>query len=201
MINVIMITLLLLGFQLLMNVIGEKIGYELDKKYYAVSLIFNLVCSGIMNYKYQMYIHVIPQIILLLITITILISACMIDWKYQDLPDSFNLIVAILGATDIFLFMRGNLVSHLISAVALFAIFLILAVVTGGAIGGGDIKLMGALGLFFPYQLIPKILIYGFFPGAVFGLILIILKKKKKEDMIAFGPFLVLGVIITILLS
>lgn len=201
MINVIVITLLLLGFQILMNIIGEKIGYKLDKKYHVVSLILNLVCSGIMNYKYHMDVQVAPQIILLLITITILISSCMIDWKYQELPDSFNLVVAILGTIDIFLFMRTGLVPHIISAVALFAIFFLLAILTGGAVGGGDIKLMGALGLFFHYALIPRILIYGFFPGAVFGLILIILKKKKKEDMIAFGPFLVLGVILTMLVG
>lgn len=193
--NVIVITLLL-AFQILMNIIGEKIGYKLDKKYYVASSIFNLVCSSIMLNKYP----IVPQIILLLITITILITACMIDWKYQELPDSLNLVVAILGLIDLFVFMRGDLIPHLICSVALFAILLVMAIITGGAIGGGDIKLMGAVGLFFPYQLIPKILIWGFTPGALFGLILIILKKKKKEDMIAFGPFLVLGVILTILM-
>lgn len=196
MINYIMVALMLLGFQLLMNFIGEKIGYKLTPGYHIAGFATNLLCSTIMLNKYGIR----PQIILLLITITILITSCLIDWKYQDLPDSFNLIVGILGIINLILYAKVVLIPHIICAVALFILFVLLATLTGGAIGGGDIKLMGAVGLFFHYMLIPKILIYGFLPGAIYGLILMILKKKKKDDMIAFGPFLVLGVIITMLI-
>lgn len=197
--NNIIIIILLLLFQILMNFIGQKIGYKFDKKQNIVSVFSNLAFSIVFLYK-----HIdmtLPQIVFLLLIITILITSCMIDWKYQELPDSLNLIVLILGFVYIILFIKSNFLPHIICSVALFTIFLLMAFLTGGAIGGGDIKLMGAVGLFFSYKLIPSILIYGFTPGALFGAILIILKKKKKEDMIAFGPFLVLGVILTILLK
>jgi len=42
-------------------------------------------------------------------------------------------------------------------------------------------------------------LFLGFFLGALIGIILIIAKIKKREDAIPFGPFIVLGSIITLL--
>lgn len=65
--------------------------------------------------------------------------------------------------------------------------------------GFGDVKLMGALGLFFGWRNIIAISILSFFIAAIFSLVLIVVKKIKKqevEEFIPFGPFIVLATFI-----
>ncbi len=57
---------------------------------------------------------------------------------------------------------------------------------------------MGAIGLFFGWRQIIIISLIGFLIGAIIGIALMILKRKSSGDYIPFGPFLVLGAIITI---
>lgn len=62
------------------------------------------------------------------------------------------------------------------------------------AMGGGDVKLAGAMGavlgpgyLFFSYTLLSIVL------GAVVGVLLIALKIRSRKDMIPFGPMMAVG--------
>ena len=64
--------------------------------------------------------------------------------------------------------------------------------------GLGDVKLMGALGLYF--GLIPTCIIsvLSFLIGAIISIMIMIAKKNRKDGYIPFGPFIVLATIITI---
>jgi leader peptidase (prepilin peptidase)/N-methyltransferase len=74
-----------------------------------------------------------------------------------------------------------------------------LAVFKKEAMGGGDVKLAAMIGAFIGWKLIILSLFIGFFIGAVMGMILIMAKIKSKEDLIPFGPFIVLGSLISFL--
>ncbi|MGQ9609392.1 MAG: prepilin peptidase [bacterium] len=86
------------------------------------------------------------------------------------------------------------------------AIMILLIAIVGRAVfhkeamGIGDVKLMAMIGMYiglWPY--IPLILIIGAFIGSMFGLILIILRRKKMDSYIPFGPFLSIGAVISLL--
>ena len=62
--------------------------------------------------------------------------------------------------------------------------------------GFGDVKLMGALGLFFGWRLTIMITLISFLLGAVIGVILIIKNRKKGMDYMPFGPFIVISTLI-----
>ena len=64
--------------------------------------------------------------------------------------------------------------------------------------GLGDVKLMGALGLFFGWRMIIIISLMAFLLGAIIGICLIITKKKTSDDYIPFGPFIVIAALIAI---
>ena len=64
--------------------------------------------------------------------------------------------------------------------------------------GLGDVKLMGALGLFFGLTKIIAISVLAFLIGAVLSIILLVTKIKKKNEYIPFGPFIVLGTFVAI---
>jgi len=77
-------------------------------------------------------------------------------------------------------------------------ILLLLALVYRGGMGGGDIKLMAAIGLFLgPYVLFD--LFVGVLLGSISGIYLIAVKGRSRKDLIPFGPFLVIGAYATLL--
>ena len=64
--------------------------------------------------------------------------------------------------------------------------------------GFGDVKLMGALGLYFGLSNIIAITLLSFLIGAILSIILLITKIRKIDEYIPFGPFIVLGTFISI---
>lgn len=64
--------------------------------------------------------------------------------------------------------------------------------------GFGDVKLMGALGLYFGLSNIIIITLLSFLIGAVLSIILLVTKIKKMDEYIPFGPFIVFGTFISI---
>ncbi len=64
--------------------------------------------------------------------------------------------------------------------------------------GFGDVKLMGALGLFFGFSGTIIITLIAFLLGAIISVFLLLTKKKKTDEYIPFGPFIVLAAIIVI---
>lgn len=63
--------------------------------------------------------------------------------------------------------------------------------------GFGDVKLMGALGLYFGLSNIIVITLVSFLIGAILSIILLATKIKKMDEYIPFGPFIVLGTFIS----
>ncbi len=64
--------------------------------------------------------------------------------------------------------------------------------------GFGDVKLMGALGLYFGLSNIIVITLLSFLIGAILSIVLLATKIKKMDEYIPFGPFIVLGTFISI---
>ncbi len=91
-------------------------------------------------------------------------------------------------------FLTGVLMAILIGGFFYFLIF----ITKGKGMGGGDVKLGAFIGLMlgFPQALI--VLILSFLTGAIFSIILIILRKKHFGQTIPFGPFLVTGSLLTL---
>ena len=94
-------------------------------------------------------------------------------------------------------------IDMLLGMVAGAGIFLFITLVGGliagkEAMGFGDVKLMGALGLFFGWRTIIIISLIAFLLGAIIGVALIICKRKTGDEYIPFGPFIVIATIIAI---
>ncbi len=63
------------------------------------------------------------------------------------------------------------------------------------AMGGGDVKLMAAIGAFIGWKLV----ILAFFIAPFFGAILgVMLKVRENKDVIPYGPFLSLGALLAV---
>lgn len=172
--------------------------YEFNKKEIMYGAILNGTINALITYRYTP-IEDIGYYLILMSVSTLLTAHFIIDCKYQDLPDLYNGIILILSIISLVIWHIDTPMLYIITAITMFLGFLLIAMLTG-ALGGGDIKLMGAVGMFFHYSQIPSLLIYSFFLGSIFALFLIVIKKKKKDDKFAFGPFLIMGIIATLII-
>lgn len=141
------------------------------------------------------------------------ISHIIIDLIKNELPDLSNIFIAFYGALNlIYLYFCKSadvsmILNYILSGIILFAIYFILAIITGGQMGGGDIKLIGALGLFFPLKEAIPLFVIPFFIGSIIGILLLIkyyiLDKrlgKDKPKTMPFGPAIIVSFAILILI-
>jgi len=127
---------------------------------------------------------------LFLLIAVFLIAVFLFDLHYRIIPDWALIGLVILSFLVGFL-TEADLVSQLVTGLVFSLFFLALHLITKGkGMGLGDVKFAFFMGFFLGW---PKIVIafyLAFLTGAVFGVILILLKKKRFGQKIAFGPFL-----------
>lgn len=135
----------------------------------------------------------------------ILVMDAFTDIKAQIIPNELNFLGFVVGiilayASIVFRGEAGlDMILGLLTGAGIFGLIAIFAFVVykREGMGLGDVKLMGMLGLFFGVFNIIQIFILSFAIGAVVSIILLVTKKKKSSDYLAFGPFIVIASIIT----
>jgi leader peptidase (prepilin peptidase)/N-methyltransferase len=80
-----------------------------------------------------------------------------------------------------------------------FGIFLLIAIVSRGGMGWGDVKLAALIGLATGFPLVFLAIIMGAILGGIVAVALMIAKKRKRRETIPFGPFLALAAMVTLL--
>ena len=148
-----------------------------------------------------------------LFLIPMLIIAFMIDYKLQIIPNRLTLTIFEIGLVFTFatslLNITGGIdlfIDNILGMIVGAGIFLLITLI-GGAIAGkeamgfGDVKLMGALGLFFGWINIILISVMAFLFAAIVSIVILIARRKKFSEYIPFGPFIVVASIIPIYLT
>lgn len=130
--------------------------------------------------------------------VSLLLVIGWIDYDHQIIPDSLVITMGLggLGYRFISSFLNFTWEPWLEGGLGIVlggGFFLLLALLSKGGIGGGDIKLMAVLGLWLGYRNILAALFFTFLIGGLFSVFLLLLKKKRRKDRIPFGPFLCLG--------
>ena len=125
-----------------------------------------------------------------------LVIITVIDIEHQIIPDVITLPGILLGLAagsytigyiDSFLgFLLGG------------GLFYLLAVLSNGGMGGGDIKYIAAAGALVGWQKVLLIIFIGAFLGSFVGLFQIAVQKKSRKSLIPFGPFLAAATLITL---
>lgn len=136
-----------------------------------------------------------------------------IDWRLRIIPDQINIFLAGLGialglsGADSFLKNYGDWLAltnspfldrFLAALIAMLFFGFIIAASRGRAMGAGDLKLAGALGLLLGWPDIVLSLSLAFVLGAIVSLMLLAARRKTFKSAIPFGPFMVAGVFVHI---
>ncbi len=191
------------------NSCGKRLGWHYPAIEIASGLIFVSVPLVIKTY------YLLPATYYILSALwisvfSVLLIISIIDYRLRLIPDEANSILAILGLLItafqpfnetsgsflgyygiLFGFHSDRWLNHFLAAALAGIFFAILILVTKGrGMGGGDMKLVAAMGLIFGWPDIILVTILSFVIGSVFGIGAIILKKEKLKSKISFGPFI-----------
>jgi len=144
--------------------------------------------------------------------VSILIIVFFIDLKHLIIPNGL-VIAALIGGLALFVvrfFYTDSIIGNapwygsLLGAVIPSGFLLLVAIFgyfayKGEAMGMGDVKILIPIGLFLGLELSVLALFLSMFVGGITGLILIITGIKDRKSQIPFGPFIVIGSLISIL--
>lgn len=119
----------------------------------------------------------------------------LIDYRFQFIFDDslVPLLMVGLAATP---YLPYSIWQRLAAAAGAFVALAALAILGRGALGGGDVKMMAALGLWFGVNGIITTACIGFIVGGVAAVIFLLLKIHGRKDYFAFGPFLIIGAVV-----
>ncbi len=175
-----------------------------------ILIIVNAILNVVILYKYGIQETLIENLELIkyIILIPILLIVFTIDYKHRIIPNRLSLTMFEIGIIIAFIYGISNVaitINMLLGMILGGGIFLIITLVTKiiygkESMGLGDAKLMGGLGLYFGVSNIIAIVLMSFLVGAILSIILLVTKKKKINEAIPFGPFIVISCIISMII-
>lgn len=152
------------------------------------------------------------QYFLNIIFIGLLIAVSVNDIRRMEIPDGLNLLILVLGVVRLMMIAVtggwqacGEMTADSLLGLIIVSIPLaLIAVVTKGAVGGGDIKLVGACGFYLGSRAVLHGAMIGFLLGGAYAAIRMLMSNRKKrkqalQTCFALGPFLCAGMVLSMM--
>lgn len=168
---------------------GEKISV----RYTIVELL-----GGVFAVVLAAYFGINLKALTMFLFFAILTVVTCIDMDIMEIPFVLNIGILVLGVISIFTVGEVRIVERIIGMFCIsLPLYLIVLIIPEG-FGGGDIKLMFAAGFLLGW----KATVIGFFIGLIlggaYGGICLAGRKRGKKDHFAFGPFLSVGLAVSV---
>ena len=126
-----------------------------------------------------------------------LLALSVIDFRTYEIPVGINYFILVLGLIHLLPHWK-QWGEYMIGFLAVSVFLYLLYLFSGGrAIGGGDVKLMAACGLFMGWKLI----VLAFLLGCILGAVIHMMRMKisGESHVLAMGPYLSAGIMLTAL--
>ncbi|WP_110111497.1 A24 family peptidase [Bacillus sp. CGMCC 1.16541] len=136
------------------------------------------------------------ELFVALTLVSLLIIITVSDLRYMIISDKVLLFFLPLFIVERVFIPLTPWWDMLIGAVVGFGLLLLIAIVSKGGMGGGDIKLYGVIGLVLGWKLVLVSFFLATLLGAIFGLFGMMIGKVQRGKPMPFGPFIALGVLI-----
>ncbi len=141
------------------------------------------------------------RLLLLLCLTCCLILVSLIDYRLQIIPDGLVALIAFSGIFYSALYLPEGIAGGLSGSVLAFSITLAIFILSRGGMGGGDVKLSAALGLWLGLEQTAMFLLLAFISGGLIATLLLIGGVKGRQEAIPFGPFLCAGAFAALLFA
>ncbi len=134
-----------------------------------------------------------------------------VDLDVHRLPDAIQLpaypllALALLGAALVSAEQNlADLGRALLGGLVALAVYVVLALLGGGQLGLGDVKLAGLIGMlagWFSWSTLTTALVAGPVVGGLVGLVLVVARRATRKDYIPFGPPMMLGALLALVVA
>jgi leader peptidase (prepilin peptidase)/N-methyltransferase len=150
-----------------------------------------------------------PEIAVWLLLAPVGVLLTVVDFRVRRLPDVLTLplagtALALLGLMALVPEHAGHWPSAVLGAAALGAGFLVLFLINPGGMGFGDVKLALGLGAVLGWYGWPTLMLgtlAAFLLGGLYGGALVLARRAERRTFIAFGPFLIAGAYLGLLIG
>lgn len=180
-----------------LELITASIFLALFFKWNFIDASISSVSPEILNYQFNW--HLFSIFSFYVVEFTFLIGIFFYDLLYKEIPDGFSLpaiVIAIIGGLY---FQFVSPISMLLGGSSILLFFLLQFLISKGAwIGGGDLRLGLLMGILLGLEQGLLALISGYTVGAIFSIYLLANAKVNRKTQIPFGPFLVIGIVISL---
>lgn len=140
-----------------------------------------------------------PFLIFYGVIFTLFLAIFFYDLRYQEIPDSFSLPAIVIAFAGNFFFKLVDPASMAIGALVIGGFFALQFFLSKGKwIGGGDIRLGILIGAFLGLEQGAMALFIAYILGSFISIFLLISKKANRKTLIPFGPFLIIGLIVSL---
>lgn len=136
------------------------------------------------------------ELVIALTLISLFIIITVSDLAYMIIPDKVLLVFAALFMVERVFIPLSPWWDSLAGAALGFFLLLLIATVSKGGMGGGDIKLFALIGFALGAKTLLLSFFFSTFFGAFFGVIALLLGIVKKKQPIPFGPFIGIGTLV-----
>jgi leader peptidase (prepilin peptidase)/N-methyltransferase len=165
-------------------------GARIPKRYPVVEAVSG-VMAGYIAWRYGISVAAIGALLLgwSLIALTV------IDIDTQLLPDDITLPLLwsglLFNAWATFVPLHEAVLGAIAGYLSLWSVYWLFRFATGKeGMGFGDFKLLAAIGAWLGWKMLPLVILLSSFIGAAIGVLLIVLRRHKRETPIPFGPYL-----------
>ncbi|ETP68906.1 prepilin peptidase [Planococcus glaciei CHR43] len=138
-----------------------------------------------------------PELIVALIFVSLLVIITVSDIAYMLIPDKVLLPVGIVLLALRLFIPLDPWWDALLGAAVGFGILLLIAIVSKGGMGGGDIKLFFVIGLVLGTSGTLLTLFFASLIGAIAGIVQLRILNKDRKTPVPFGPSIAVGAVIT----
>lgn len=150
-----------------------------------------------------------PEIAVWLLLAPVGVLLAVVDLRVQRLPDVLTLplagaALALLGAVSFVPEHTGDWLTALLAALALGGGYFVLFLINPAGMGFGDVKLALGAGAVLGWYGWPTVMLgtfAGFLLGALYSGALVVARKAGRKTSIPFGPFLIMGAFVGVLIG
>lgn len=164
-------TLLIYGFIILIEII-----------------LFALMGMDIMFYMYYFVILILYRIIL-------------IDYKTTYIDNKLLIIFSVISVLSLVVDNGVSLVGRILTGILSYVLLAIVSKVTHGALGMGDAKLLGLLGLILGFDGLLSVLLVSSIVVFLVSIVLIIKSRANKNKELPFTPYIFASLILMLIVN
>ncbi len=126
------------------------------------------------------------------------LAVTVIDIEHHRVLNVMLAPAAVIVALISLLPMPPDPLSMVAGGAAGFGLFLLLAIIGRGALGMGDVKLAGVIGMMLGFPNVLTALMVGAILGGVGAAVMLVMRKATRKTAIAYAPYLAFGALLTI---